>query len=190
MSIQGTHSNDQWYKSIQAGMDGAMDGDVIFEHSGVVHHEDVERLLCEAEKWSLAKQDPKILRKRLVNVLMEALENLSRHVDPAYRHTVLARLTRTADRYCLVIGNAVPVALAAVLLNRVEILGKMSPEELKDHNMILLQSEGRTTNGGAGLGLVTMARKCNGRIVAHSAAINEHSALFVLELSVALDPLQ
>lgn len=186
MSIQGTHSSDQWYEFIQGGMAG----DVIFDHSGEVLHEDVERLLVAAEQWSLAKEDPKILRKRLVNVLMEALENLSRHVDPAYRGTILARLTRTSDRYSLVIGNAVPVTMAAVLLNRMEILGKMSPEELRSHNIILLQSEGRTTNGGAGLGLVTMARKCNGRIAAHTTPINEHSALFLLELSVALDPLQ
>ncbi len=190
MSIPGTYSNEQWYKSLQGGMGGAVEGDVIFEHSGAVKHADVERLLCDAEAWSLAKDDPKMLRKRLVNVLMEALENLSRHVAPDCRDTVLARLTRTSDSYRLLIANAVPVASAAVLLSRVEILGNMTPEQLKEHNMMVLQSEGRTTNGGAGLGLVTMARKCNGLIVASSSPIDELSALFELYLAVALDPAQ
>ncbi len=190
MSTSGAHSYDRWYRSFHGGKASAIDGDVIFEHAGAMEHADVERLLSVAEAWSLAKEDPKLLRKRLVNVLMEALENLSRHVDHECQQTVLARLIRTSDSYRLVIANAVPLASAAVLMSRVEILGKMSPEELKEHNMILLQSEGRTTKGGAGLGLVTMARKCNGRIAAYSSPIDERSALFQLDLAVALDPLQ
>lgn len=186
--MPGTHSEDHWYKAIHSGMDSAVEGDVIFEHRGTVQHSDIERLMTDAEAWSLAKNDSKLLRKRLVNVLMEALENLSRHVERTQGPTVLAMLTRTKDRYRLLIGNAVPLATAEVLLSRVEVLGRMRPEELKEHNMLLLQSEGRTSQGGAGLGLVTMARKCNGNIVANSYAMDEHSALFALELSVALDP--
>lgn len=185
--MPGTHYEDHWYRAIQAGMDGRMEGDVIFEHRGVVVHSDVERLMCAAEAWSLTNDDPKMLRKRLVNVLMEALENLSRHVERTHRHTIMARLSRTADSYRLVIGNAVPSAIAAVLMNRVEVLARMKPEELKDHNMLLLQCEGRTSHGGAGMGLVTMARKCNGRIVGNSYPIDGHSAFIALEFSVALE---
>lgn len=166
----------------------AIYGEMVFEHSGPMHHSDVDRSVGLAETFSLAHNDSKGVRKRLVNVLVEALENLSRHVDERDRGTTFARLERGPDNYRLVIGNALPMAVAAVLLNRVEILNEMDPVDLKQHYLALLKNDGRTANGGAGLGLVTMARKSGRPIFASSFPINELQALLVLQIVIELEP--
>lgn len=116
----------------------------------------------------------------------ELLENLSKHVEDKDRDTTFARLGRLAGSYVLVVGNALPTAVAAVLLSRVEILNEMDEDDLKQHYMGLLKNEGRTANGGAGLGLVTMVRRSRRPVVARSYPMNEQQALIVLELAIDL----
>ena len=177
-----------WHTAIQAGFGFALSGDVVFEHSGPMDHANVDRSIRLAESFSLARSDHKGVRKRLINVLVEALENLSRHVDERDRDTTFARMERSAESYRLVVGNALPLAVAAVLMSRVDILNEMEEEDLKQHYMGLLRNDGRTANGGAGLGLVTMVRRSRRPVVARSYPINEHQALLVLELSVDIPP--
>jgi len=152
-----------------------------------MHHTDVDRAIGLAEAFSMERKDPKTIRKRLVNVLLEALENLSRHVEDKDRDTTFARLGRLAGSYVLVVGNALPSAVAAVLLSRVDILNDMIEDDLKLHYMGLLKNDSRTANGGAGLGLVTMVRRSRRPVLARSYAISEQQALLVLELAIDLD---
>lgn len=153
-------------------------------------HADVEHSIGVAEAFSLARQDHKGLRKRLVNVLVEALENLSKHVAEGDRDTTFARLERSSLGYRLVLGNALPIAVAAVLLNRVEILNDMDEADLKEHYLNLLKNDGRTASGGAGLGLVTLARKSGRSLKASSYPINEMQCLLVMEVHIVHEDLQ
>lgn len=187
MAMSGAPLNQHWYTAILAGRDLAFSGEVVFEHSGPMEHANVDRSIALTEAFSIERNDPKTVRKRLVNVLVEALENLSRHVEDKDRETTFARLGRLPGSYVLVVGNALPTAVAAVLLSRVEILNDMDEAHLKQHYMGLLKNEGRTANGGAGLGLVTMVRRSRRPVVARSYAISEQQALIVLELAIDLD---
>jgi hypothetical protein len=183
--MSGALLHQHWHIAIQAGLGPSSDGDIVFEHGGPMDHVDVERCIGLAEAFSLARQDHKGLRKRLVNVLVEALENLSKHVAEGDRVTTFARLERSVAGYRLVMGNALPIAVAAVLLNRVEILNEMDEADLKEHYLTLLKNDGRTASGGAGLGLVTLARKSGRSLKAMSYPINERQALLVMEVHVA-----
>lgn len=187
MAMSGAPLHHHWHTAIQAGRDPACSGEVVFEHSGPMEHTDVDRCVGLAEAFSMERNDPKAVRKRLVNVLVEALENLSRHVEDKDRETTFARLGRLSGSYVLVVGNALPAAVAAVLLSRVEILNDMDEDHLKQHYMGLLKNEGRTANGGAGLGLVTMVRRSRRPVVARSYAISEQQALLVMELAMDID---
>ncbi|HRH38915.1 MAG TPA: DUF6272 family protein, partial [Flavobacteriales bacterium] len=135
----------------------------------------MEILLGKAEAHSVGTGDPVSLRKRLFNVLVEGLENLNRHVAESDRTSCSALLMDDGRSYRLVLGNAVPLAAAALLMHRVSVLNEMDDVDLKEHFMKLLASDGRTERGGAGLGLITMARKSARPMVSHSVVRDERS---------------
>ena len=158
---------------------------VVFEHRGAVDPDVVQHLLGIAESASLGASDPVPLRKRLFNVLVEGLENVHRHVADEHRSTPWAMLVRVGNGYRISIGNAMPVAMAALLTYRVGILNEMDEVDLKDHYKLLLANDSRTERGGAGLGLLTMARKSALPMVARSYPMDDRTAYLFLELSVA-----
>ena len=157
---------------------------VLFEHHGAMEHGVVERLLAVAEEASMLAGDPVSIRKRLFNVLVEGLENMHRHTLPAHQESIYAALVIDADGYRLVFANALPVAMAALLTHRVDILNEMDEEALKSHYLTLLASEGRTERGGAGLGLLTMARKSERPIVVQVRNLDAKHAMMAMELRV------
>lgn len=131
--------------------------------------------------------DTVTMRKRLVNVLVEALENMHKHAPKEHRETAFAILVERGDGYRMMMGNAIPVATAALLVHRVGILNEMEDVDLKEHFLRLLANDGRTDRGGAGLGLITMARKSARPMVPHTMPKDERTAYFALELAVLRD---
>lgn len=158
--------------------------EVLFLHQGAVDHSVVERLLARAERWCMEDGAPVGVRKRLFNVLVEALENLHHHALDEHRSGTWAALLRTADAYIVLIGNPVPQTTALLLQNRIDILNDMDEETLKQHYLTLLANEGRTERGGAGLGLLTMARKSQRPIGLVTEVVDEGTARVVMELLV------
>ena len=157
---------------------------MVFEHHGPMEPATLHILLAKAEEASLAAGDGVGLRKRLFNVLVEGLENMQRHAIEPHRESGIAVLVDRGDGYRLLLGNALPVASAALLVHRVGVLNEMEEVDLKEHFLKLLANDGRTDRGGAGLGLITMARKSAKPMLVHSVPKDEHTAYFALEIAV------
>lgn len=156
----------------------------VFAHFGRVDHTVVERLLAEAESASLSVGDAVSVRKRLFNVLVEGLENVRVHAGEQFEDTAFALLVDAGDGYRLAFGNALPLAMAAMLSHRMEVLNSMEEADLKQHFMLMLGNDARTERGGAGLGLLTMARKSHRPMLVRTLPLNEGTAYFVMELAV------
>lgn len=182
--MQGNSAPSHWSAGLSAVL-GAVPGTVaVFEHSGAVDHAVVQRLLDAAEEASLKANDPTTIRKRLLNVLVEALENVLHHVAPVHQDACFAALLSAPQGYRLVLGNPVPLTTAALLVYRVGVLNEMDDVELKAHHMLLLTNSGRTERGGAGLGLVTMARRSSRPMRTSTFPFDQGHAYFCLELAM------
>ncbi|MEO8591284.1 MAG: DUF6272 family protein [Flavobacteriales bacterium] len=144
----------------------------------------MEALLATAEEASLSLRDAVSMRKRLFNVLVEGLDNIRLHASEDHRESIFAVLVDTPAGYKLLMGNALPVAMAALLTHRVGVLNEMDEADLREYHLKLLANDGRTERGGAGLGLLTMARKSARPMVTHTFPRDEGSAYFALELAV------
>ncbi len=160
---------------------------VVFEHSGAVHTDLITNMLELVEAHSHAYGDPVMLRKRLIHVLVEAVDNMHRHALGILANASFALLVRNREGYRFTTGNAVPFATAMLLSRRVEILNAMGAEDLKEHYMKLLANESRSSNGGAGLGLLTLARKSMRPIITTSDTLGPFTSFFSIELHVCRD---
>ena len=174
----------QWAASITANWLNDPSCQVVFAHYGTITPGVLEGLLAKAESASLEVGDGVALRKRLFNVLVEGLENMHRHIDADLADSCCAFLVDKGDGYRLFLGNALPVAAAALLVHRVSVLNEMDEVDLKEHFLKLLANDGRTDRGGAGLGLITMARKSAKPMLVRSIRRDANTAYMALELAV------
>lgn len=158
--------------------------EVVFAFQGALDHEQVQHLVAQAENASLASEAGVSPRKRLMNVLVEGLENVYHHSLDSHREAAFALLVRDSSGYRLAFGNAVPLAMAALITHRIGILNEMDEADLKEHYLKLLSNSARSEHGGAGLGLLTMARKSVKPMVVRTGRISQQAAFLVMELRV------
>ncbi len=157
---------------------------VVFAFHGMMDHAQVQRLIAEAENSSLISEEGIAPRKRMMNVLVEGLENVYHHSLDSHREAAFALCVRDADGYRLAFGNAVPLAMAALITHRVGILNEMDEADLKEHYLKLLSNSARSEHGGAGLGLLTMARRSTKPLVVRTAKLCPEAAFLTLEARV------
>ena len=175
---------EHWSADLSARMVGHAGVRVVFHHLGQLDPAKLEDLLAAAETSSKQANDGVRIRKRLYNVLVEGLDNMHLHAEDHLRESSFALLVEEEGGYRSIMGNALPAATAALISHRVSVLNEMSETDLKEHFMKLLANDGRTENGGAGLGLVTMARKTARPIIAHLLPKDADTAYFALELNL------
>lgn len=157
---------------------------VVLEHRGAVDAAMIPAMVERVEEQSRLNGDRVPMRKKLIYVMVEAVDNLSRHATGPHADSNFVALVRDGEGYRLATGNAVPVATAALLGHRVGILNQMDPEDLREHYLKLLSNDNRSANGGAGLGLLTMARKTVRPIRMEAAPLGPFMAYLTFELRV------
>lgn len=174
-----------WKEDALARAMAAPGATAVLDHCGPMDHTRVQALLAEAEAKSLAAEEGVAQRKRMMNVLVEGLENIHRHVEEPNDQAGFALLVRSSEGYRMAFGNPVPVATAALLTHRIGIINEMDEVDLKEHYLNLLANSARSNNGGAGLGLLTMARRSARPMEVSTIRLNSSAAMLILELRLA-----
>lgn len=161
---------------------------VLIHHVGPIDAGFIQGSLDLIESHSLRKSEPTVFRKRLFSVLVEGLENIHRHSSGAHNATAGLILAVDHNGYRMLLGNGMPRVMATMLAHRIELLNVMDDADLKDHFLKLLSNEGRTERGGAGLGLMTIARKSTRPLIFRSMDVDEHTVYGSLEVRIARPP--
>ncbi len=176
-------SPEHWSEALTGRI--ASTGNVVFAHRGMLDRLDLDRLLALSEVHCDAVSVGVSTRKRLMNLLIEGLENIRNHTPTELMGTAFAFLVFGAGGYRLAFGNAAPQVIVTALSHRIDILNEMDEADLREHHLRLLANEGRTERGGAGLGLLTLVRKSSGPIVAHTFPRDDRTAFLAFELELA-----
>lgn len=174
--------DSHWAKDIVLRWEGAMQGDDVFLHRGTLDRALLEQLLTTAEARSVMLGEPVGLRKRMFNILVEGLENVHVHTPPDLAQTGFAIMQRIDDGYRMAFGNAMPIAAATLLSQRVATLNQMNEGDLRAHFLELLANDSRTERGGAGLGLLTMARRSSAPLVVHTVPRDVFTTYLALQV--------
>lgn len=177
----------QWLNGTRERNTASHGSAVLFAHIGRLEHQALRKLVEVTEHASLANGDPSTVRKRLVNVVIEGLENLHHHPDPAHRTSTIALLTSDEAGYKLAIGNTMHAAVATHLEHRIGIMNAMDDADLRAHYLGALALSDRTEKGGAGLGLLTMARKSARPIATHTASVDGEVVFFGMEFWIPVN---
>ena len=131
------------------------------------------------------------VKKRVFSILVECLQNITRHQtencedhdDPSMQGIFI--IQKEANFYYITTGNVVKQVAIPRLRSQLEKINSFEQDELKEYYKQILEDGTISDKGGAGLGLIEMARKSGNKLSFDFAKINENISYFYLHTAVS-----
>lgn len=160
----------------------------LLSYIGPVDSAGMEGLLSLAEKSSAAAGG-RTLMKRIGNVLIECLQNVMRHglIEENGFTQLYLTLESTPVGFQVQCGNLVDSEMRSILSNRLAEINGMEEETLRKTYIETLCNGEMSGKGGAGLGLLSLAKKASGPIEYRFDTQEDNRELFTLIVTVRKD---
>lgn len=166
-----------------------------FLYSGSFHDEHTARLIALQEEFLEQEGAARTMRGKLAFIMVEAYQNIVRHRvqdstirDGAGRSVFLLRSSKGAHEVTAI--NALPRTEVPRLEAAIQRLSGMDLQQMKQVFLRGLQSEERSDRGGAGLGLIEMARRSGNELRSAFKELDADHSLFTLQVVVGDRPAQ
>jgi len=133
-------------------------------------------------------EDSKI-KKRVFTIMVEGLQNITRHQetdDDAYvNETGIFIIQDVKSRYYITTGNPILKKNIPNLENQLNKINSLDAEELKLYYKKVLNDNIISDKGGAGLGLIEMARKSGNKLTYDFVELNDTYSYFYLNTEIS-----
>jgi hypothetical protein len=130
------------------------------------------------------------MRKKVAFLMAECFQNVIRHSEISPLEAGLPEysgffMTRNIDgRYFIASGNLIENQYVSNLKSKIENINKLSQGELKELYMKVLGTDEISAKGGAGLGLIEMARRSGRQLESQFRQINEKLSFFYIQIMI------
>ena len=147
-------------------------------------------ILAAAEHYlHYTAEEPQITRK-VFSVMVEALQNMTQHSDNPFSaaaagHAQVFVLARHPQRYIIATGNLVVRLKAGSLMEKLRHINSLNANGLKKKYLDILQERHVSAKGGAGVGLLHMARKSGEKLGFNFYSLSGKYCFFWLNVSVS-----
>ena len=135
-------------------------------------------------------EDSKI-KKRIFTIMVEGLQNVTRHqeidgnesaTDPNQAGIFI--IQNNNGKYYITTGNPILKVNIPTLIKQLEKINSLDPESLKLFYKEVLNNDKISNKGGAGLGLIEMARKSGNKLDFDFSEINDNYSYFYMGTKV------
>ena len=135
-------------------------------------------------------EDPK-KKKKFFHVLVECLQNMYNHMESLqggpmeHNGSGIFMIGKGEDGgYRIITGNFVHAENAELLRERIDKINSMNPQELKAYYLEKLGTTELSDKGGAGLGIIDIARKSGNKIDYNFQPPAENYSFFTLSATI------
>ncbi|HON17568.1 MAG TPA: SiaB family protein kinase [Salinivirgaceae bacterium] len=118
------------------------------------------------------------IKKRVFSIMVESLQNITRHQDPDDEYQGFFAIEQKEGNYFITTVNLIHNANIAHVEGLLKKIKSLTPEELKIYYKSVLLENELSSKGGAGLGLIEIARKSNNNVSYHFHPINNDYSYF------------
>ncbi len=158
---------------------------LMFAYRGQVTGDNSVALLTLLEKEMELSAFSLLGRKRLFMFVLENLQNITRHGSATGDEvTSLVVYTKTSDGYNVSTGNALKTKEVKGLRENLEKINNLDPEKIREVYRAMLQDSNIGHKGGAGLGLIEMARKTGNKLEYDFFPVDKTYSYFILSKTV------
>ncbi|HEX2920823.1 MAG TPA: SiaB family protein kinase [Bacteroidales bacterium] len=165
--------------------DKMMKENLMFVYRGIVTNENSVPLLMLLEKEMENSEFGFVGRKRLFMFVLESLQNVSRHsLNNRHANMSLVVYSKTSTGYTVTTGNVLPNSAKKDLKRKLDAVNKLENKDIRNVYRRMLSSSEFSTKGGAGLGLIEMAKKTGNKLDYDFVKIDDEYSYFVLSKTV------
>lgn len=158
---------------------------LMFVYRGVVTNANSVPLLMLLEKEMENSDFGFVGRKRLFMFVLESLQNVSRHSNKSqHANMSLVVYSKTDSGYTVTTGNVLPSSGIDDLKLKLEEINNLETKEIRNVYRQMLSTAEFSKKGGAGLGLIEMAKKTGNKLDYDFIALDDEYSYFVLSKTV------
>ena len=165
--------------------DKMMQERLMFVYRGVVTNENSVPLLMLLEKEMENSEFGFVGRKRLFMFVLESLQNVSRHSDRnELAGMSLVVYSKSNGGYTVTTGNVISTANIDDLKKRLDEINNLQTGEIRSVYRQMLSNSEFSSKGGAGLGLIEMAKKTGNKLDYDFMDLENGNSYFILSKTV------
>jgi len=158
---------------------------LMFVYRGVVTQDNSLPLLMLLEKEMENSEFGFVGRKRLFMFVLESLQNVSRHSDNNIHSNMSLVVYSKLDKgYTVTTGNVISSSNIDDLKRRLDEINNLEAEKMRSVYRHMLNTSELSSKGGAGLGLIEMAKKTGNKLDYDFIHLDDDSYYFVLSKTV------
>jgi len=140
-------------------------------------------LMLSESKLDKEEQSSKA-KKRVYSILVESLQNITRHQDDTGDSSPeslgLFVLQKKFDKYFITTGNLIDNESIQYIEDLINKINSLEKDELKAYYKEILEEGSFSEKGGAGLGLIDMARKSGNKLQYFFRVVSDDFSYFYL----------
>ena len=164
---------------------------IVFAYKGEINPDLLEAVYSMLENHFAEKNIPTLAKKKFFQVLIESLQNVLHHqVLPEQTDEITGVQTgflikiNKDENYSIVTGNLIKNSSISRLQEKLEEVNNLTSENLKLHYQQALAKSEFSDKGGAGLGIIEMARKSGHKLQYEFTRINNEYSFFSLTITL------
>lgn len=162
---------------------------LILVYQGDFTQETTKSILTMAERNLDSSGEESNIKRKVFNVMVEALQNIVKHsdelVDGTIRsHAAIFLIGRESNRYSIMSGNPIRKANIPGLQKKLDQINTLDKDGLKELYKEIIKNTTISDKGGAGLGFVDMARKSGTQLEFSFPEMNAEYCFFCLKVNV------
>ncbi len=164
-------------------------------YEGEITHQITKAFTSLAENKMDSYSEDANMKKKVFHVMVECLQNLSKHAEEhanadgtGYSGNgifIVGRLGNDNEDYQILTGNAVENSKVLELKALLEKINQLDKEGLKELFKKQMREGSLSEKGGAGLGLIDIARKTGEKLEFNFVQIDEKNSFFLLRTLIS-----
>lgn len=161
-------------------------------YKGEMNHQIMRSFAFMANRKITERNLPTSIRKRVFHIMIECLQNITKHSDDFDENdrqigNGLFIVGQEKDAFYIVTGNLVKNEKMRELEDRITTINNADPKELKKIFLKQMLEGSLNEKGGAGLGLIDIARKSGKKLFYHFVPYDNLRHYFLLAVSIPVN---
>lgn len=165
--------------------------DVVINHKGFVNLDVIDNILHHLKTFLHSRVNDKVIIKRVYSLSVECLDNILKHSDLDNEQHILVQnyparfiIEKIAESFVIHTGNIILNENIDLVTERIEKLNALEKSEINTLYKESLFNAEISEKGGAGLGLIVMAKTTGQKIKYDFEKINNKFSYFAMQLTI------
>lgn len=155
-------------------------------YHGLFDQEMIKSVMSMTEKKLIQENIEENMKKKLFNVMIESLQNISKHqLVPNSTSNPFLMISSNVTSYDVVTGNYIKNDKIDIVKNKIDHVNTLDKDGLKEYYKQARLNSVISDVGGAGLGFIDMARKSGNKIKYQFFAVDSEMSLFILHNTIS-----